>query len=320
MSALFPEPPGSATRVPKVADPTQPPSANVSPTPPALGQSNGSLDTAKTQTAQADGPASGRQDRRATSAIAKSSLAPTLPPAHSTRRFGAAAPPGSTNNPPTPPDLGQSVGSTDTAKTPTGQTDWPLSARQDRSTAATIAKTSLAPALPPAHNTRDTGVAPSSDSDAEAARAAAASRQRNSLFHTREGAATVAIPDVAIALGTMALPLGPSITAQMAPRFAQRLLPKLLLPEYTGPTSGVLFTNEGRIVRLRSGAPNPAYRNYVSAKHAEGKLRSGSAKTIRRAAFCSITIRKALAGSAIFKQEHCFQRTSLCASFHRRTQ
>jgi hypothetical protein len=74
-----------------------------------------------------------------------------------------------------------------------------------------------------------------------------------------------------MALGTMSLPFGPSITAQMAPRFAQRLLPKLLLPEYTGPTSGVLFTNEGRIVRLRSGAPNPAYSNYPSAKHVEGK-------------------------------------------------
>jgi SCP1.201-like deaminase len=202
MSALFPEPPGSAPRVPRAADPTPPPSANTPPTPPGLRQSNGSLDAARTQTDQAG---------------------------------------------------------------------WTTSAPQGRSSSATIAKTSLAPALPPAHNTRHTGAAASSDSDAEAARAAAASRQRNSLFHTREGAATESIPDVAIALGTMALPLGPSIAAQMAPRFAQRLLPKLLLPEYTGPTSGVLFTNEGRIVRLRSGAPDPAYRNYVSAKHAEGK-------------------------------------------------
>jgi hypothetical protein len=202
MSALFPEPPGSATRIPKVAAPTQPPSGDY---------------------------------------------------------------------PPTPPGLGQTVGSLGAAKTPTGQPDWPTSGRKDRSTAATIAKTSLTPALPPAHDTRHVGAATPPDSDAEVARAAAASRQRNSLFHTREGTATESIPDLAMALGTMALPFGPSIAAQMAPRFAQRLLPKLLLPEYTGPTSGVLFTNEGRIVRLRSGVPNPAYRNYPSAKHAEGK-------------------------------------------------
>jgi SCP1.201-like deaminase len=202
MSALFPQPPGSATRVPRVADPTQAPSPNFPLTPPNFGQSNGSLDTAATQTGQANWPTPGRQDRRAATATAKTSPAPTLPPAHNTRHGSAAA---------------------------------------------------------------------TSNSDAEAARAAAASRQRNSLFHTEEGAATESIPDLAIALGTMALPFGPSIAAEMAPRFAQRLLPKLLLPEYTGPTSGVLFTNEGRIVRLRSGAANPAYRNYPSAKHAEGK-------------------------------------------------
>jgi hypothetical protein len=271
MSALFPEPPGSATRVPKIADPTQPPSANYPLTPPGIGQSNASLNASRTQTAQTDWPASGRQDRGAAPTIAKSPLAPRLPPAHSTRRFGASAPPGSKNYPQTPPDLGQSDGSPDAAKAPTGQADWPASTRQDRGTAATTPKISPVPTLPAAHNARRTLVAASTDSDAEAARAAAASRQRNALFHTREGTATESIPDLAIALGTMALPFGPSITAQMAPRFAQRLLPKLLLPEYTGPTSGVLFTNEGRIVRLRSGAPNPAYRNYPAAKHAEGK-------------------------------------------------
>jgi hypothetical protein len=130
--------------------------------------------------------------------------------------------------------------------------------------------------LPPASSSArrpsaqpETFGAPSSE--AEAAREAAASRQRNSLLHSGEGTATELIPDLAIALGTMALPFGPSVAAQMAPRLAQRLLPKVLLPEFDGTTSGVLFTNEGRIVRLRSGAANAAYRNYPSAKHAEGK-------------------------------------------------
>jgi hypothetical protein len=340
MSALFPEPPGSATRVPKVADPTQPASANVPPTPPDLGRSNGSLDAAATQIAQAGSTISSRQVSSVAAPIAKSSLAPTLPPAHSTRRFGAAAPPVSKNNPPTsldlgqsngsldaaktqiaqagsiissrqvrssatpiakssfgptlppahstrrfsavappdtknnapaPPDFGQSDGSPDAAKTPTGQADWPTSVRQDRGTAATTAKILPAPALPAAHNTRHSGAAAPPDSDAEAARAAAASAQRNSLFHTREGTATESIPDLAMALGTMALPFGPSVTAQMAPRFAQRLLPKVLLPEFTGKTSAVLFTNEGQIVRFRSGSPSPKYNNYSSASHTEGK-------------------------------------------------
>jgi SCP1.201-like deaminase len=111
----------------------------------------------------------------------------------------------------------------------------------------------------------------SPSSEAEAARAAAAFRQRSSLFHNGEGVATALIPDLTIALGTMALPFGPSIAAQMAPRFAQRLLPRLVLPEYNRRTSGVLLTNEGRVVRFRSGAPTPEYRNYASAKHAEGK-------------------------------------------------
>jgi hypothetical protein len=85
----------------------------------------------------------------------------------------------------------------------------------------------------------------SPSSEAEAAREAAASRQRNSLFHASEGPATDLIPDLAIALGTIALPFGPSMAAQMAPRFAQRLLPKVLLPEFNGTTSGVLFTMKG---------------------------------------------------------------------------
>ncbi len=271
MSALFPEPPGSATRVPKVADPTQPPTANYPPTPPGLGPNNGALDATKTQTAQADWPASGRQDRRAAPTIARSLLAPALPPAHSTRRFGATAPPDSKNNPLTSSRLAQSDGPPDPANIPTGAANWPTSVQQDRGTGATIAKTSLSPRLPAAHNTRQTGAAAPSDSDAEAARAAAASRQRNSLFHTKEGAATESIPDLAIALGTMALPFGPSITAQMAPRFAQRLLPKLPLPEYSGKTSAVLFTNEGRIVRFQSGSASPKYGNYPPASHTEGK-------------------------------------------------
>jgi hypothetical protein len=124
------------------------------------------------------------------------------------------------------------------------------------------------PAPRPTVHFEGTGAPPS---EAEAARAAAAFRQRSSLFHNDEGAATDSIPDFAMELGSMALPFAPSIAAQMAPRFAQRLLPRLLLPEYNGTTSGVLFTNEGRVVRLQSGAPNPAYRNYPPAKHVEGK-------------------------------------------------
>jgi SCP1.201-like deaminase len=175
------------------------------------------------------------------------------------------------NFPLTRPNLAQSNGSFDAATTQNGQANWPTSGRPDRSGAATTAKTSLAPALPAAHNTRHIGAVAPSDSDAEGARAAAASRQRNSLFHPSEGTATESIPDLAMALGTMALPFGPSITAQMAPRFAQRLLPKVLLPEYTGQTSAVLFTNEGRIVRLRSGSASPKYVNYPPASHTEGK-------------------------------------------------
>jgi hypothetical protein len=76
---------------------------------------------------------------------------------------------------------------------------------------------------------------------------------------------------LAVALGTMALPFGPSITAQMAPRIAQRLLPKVLLPEFAGKTSAVLFTNEGRIVRFRSGSSSSKYVNYPIASHTEGK-------------------------------------------------
>jgi hypothetical protein len=101
------------------------------------------------------------------------------------------------------------------------------------------------PAARPTVHFEGTGAPPS---EAEAARAAAAFRQRSSLFHNDEGAATDSIPDLAMELGSMALPFAPSIAAQMAPRFAQRLLPRLLLPEYNGTTSGVLFTNEGRVV------------------------------------------------------------------------
>ena len=111
----------------------------------------------------------------------------------------------------------------------------------------------------------------SPSSEAEAARAAAAFRQRSSLLHNGEGVATELIPDLTMALGSMALPFGPSIAAQMVPRITQRLLPRLVLPEFNGTTSGVLLTNEGRVVRFRSGAPTPEYRNYASAKHAEGK-------------------------------------------------
>ena len=77
----------------------------------------------------------------------------------------------------------------------------------------------------------------SPSSEAEAARAAAAFRQRSSLLHNGEGVATELIPDLTMALGSMALPFGPSIAAQMAPRITQRLLPRLVLPEFNGTTS-----------------------------------------------------------------------------------
>jgi hypothetical protein len=66
MSALFPEPPGSATRVPKVADPTQPPSANYPVRPPGLAQKNGSLAATTTKIGQTDWPISGWQRPRST--------------------------------------------------------------------------------------------------------------------------------------------------------------------------------------------------------------------------------------------------------------
>jgi hypothetical protein len=47
--------------------------------------------------------------------------------------------------------------------------------------------------------------------------------------------------------------------------------PTLSLPKFDGKTSGILFTNEGRIIELKSGAADPAYKNYPAAKHAEGK-------------------------------------------------
>jgi 5-methylcytosine-specific restriction endonuclease McrA len=61
MSALFPEPPGSATRVPKVADPMQSPSANYPVRPPGLAQKNGSLSATTTRIDQVDWPISGQQ-------------------------------------------------------------------------------------------------------------------------------------------------------------------------------------------------------------------------------------------------------------------
>jgi hypothetical protein len=47
--------------------------------------------------------------------------------------------------------------------------------------------------------------------------------------------------------------------------------PTLSLPKFDGKTSGILFTNEGRIIELKSGTPDPAYSIYPAAKHVEGK-------------------------------------------------
>jgi hypothetical protein len=78
MSALFPEPPGSATRVPKVADPTQSPPPNYPLSPPGLGQRNASLSATTTRIGQSDWPTSGEQRPR--SAEANTQFAQLLPP------------------------------------------------------------------------------------------------------------------------------------------------------------------------------------------------------------------------------------------------
>jgi HNH endonuclease len=78
MSALFAEPPGSATRLPKVADPTQPPSANYPLTPPGIGQRKGSVAATATRIGQADWPISGQQPPRSTQDDTQ--LAQLLPP------------------------------------------------------------------------------------------------------------------------------------------------------------------------------------------------------------------------------------------------
>ena len=43
------------------------------------------------------------------------------------------------------------------------------------------------------------------------------------------------------------------------------------LPKYDGTTYGILITNEGDVVPLQSGPPDPRYSNYPPAKHVEGK-------------------------------------------------
>jgi hypothetical protein len=43
------------------------------------------------------------------------------------------------------------------------------------------------------------------------------------------------------------------------------------LPKYDGTTYGILITNEGDVVPLQSGPPDPRYSNYAPAKHVEGK-------------------------------------------------
>jgi hypothetical protein len=44
------------------------------------------------------------------------------------------------------------------------------------------------------------------------------------------------------------------------------------LPAFNGVnTEGVLITNEGQVIPLRSGNANPIYANYPAASHVEGK-------------------------------------------------
>jgi hypothetical protein len=47
--------------------------------------------------------------------------------------------------------------------------------------------------------------------------------------------------------------------------------PILSLPKFDRKTLGILFTNEGQIIELKSGPPDPAYARYPAAKHVEGK-------------------------------------------------
>ena len=50
----------------------------------------------------------------------------------------------------------------------------------------------------------------------------------------------------------------------------EALRPTVLLPQYDGQTSAILFTNEGRIIEFKSGAPDLRF-SLPATKHAEGK-------------------------------------------------
>jgi hypothetical protein len=50
----------------------------------------------------------------------------------------------------------------------------------------------------------------------------------------------------------------------------EKLRPIVQLPEYDGHTSAVLLTDDGRVIKLESGPPDPRY-GLPAGKHAEGK-------------------------------------------------
>jgi hypothetical protein len=71
------------------------------------------------------------------------------------------------------------------------------------------------------------------------------------------------------------VPEWPLPTEEIARALAGGRLPAVIssiLPKYDHETTyGVLITNEGDIVPLRSGGPSSLYSNYSSAGHVEGK-------------------------------------------------
>jgi hypothetical protein len=50
----------------------------------------------------------------------------------------------------------------------------------------------------------------------------------------------------------------------------EQLRPIVQLPKFDGKTSAVLLTDDGRVIELKSGSPDPRY-DYPAVKHAEGK-------------------------------------------------
>jgi hypothetical protein len=91
-----------------------------------------------------------------------------------------------------------------------------------------------------------------------------------SFYHLRaqvlEGLEAYTQPGAA---GKMKLRIETAIDRAGAPRGLSLIRPQL--EDYAGRTLGVLFTKEGIMQKLKSGAPDPRYAKYPAAKHVEGK-------------------------------------------------